>query len=317
MTGKKVKVHPEDKKYFNLMKLLISSLSMRMCNYAYFNIVPNGFILSNSTKPAMNKGATKTKKGSATITPHDRLLEYCDSDLTLHFVELKDPAFLNKFKTMLGIPNNDEVWCSPVTNVNSIVRLDNLHNLTLTPGFGESKLLSQTGVPYSELTKKNVSAFPVKSFQVAKTLYDWWIGVDSTDKDEFKTKTQHVSFPLDPNKFNIVDRGYSIKFDLDNLVDNDGSSMFTNSISNLNIECIDGIDAVSVKEFIKKVQETPYTLDMLIWAFADTYILYMTRFENDVVRVRTLRPNILLIPLTADTPIIHKDLLNMENINGL
>lgn len=302
---KKKRVHSLDKRFLTIEKLLFSSLSMRACAYAYFNIIPNGCILSNSTKPPT---------AGQPISYHDRLIEYSVSDLTLHFIEIKDPDFLPRFKKICGIPDKG-IWCAHVGNITRQMSQTHLDNLVLTPYYGGAKLLSPRGVADNQLDSSYLGVFPVKVYHVCRNLLEWWKGMQFTATEEFAATTPHAIMPIDITT-PIVDRGYHLNFDLDILKRQDGTPVFRNKVNHMRFEAIDGIDGVSFKEFLKRVSTDPFTFDLMVWSISDTYVLHMTIFENDLVKVKTLRPNVVLIPLDAGTPTTNRDLLNFsEKLN--
>lgn len=297
----KKKLHPADKRFIELAKLLFSSLSGRICAYAFFNVIEDGFILSNSTNPP---------KGKSAPSYHDRLTEYSVSELALHFVKVKDPDFLLRLRKICGIPEKG-YWCLFACNAVSMIGLKDLDNLVLTPGDNGMVLMSPRGVPLNALNKRNIVGAPVTSFHVIKNLLEWWLGVQHVDSDEFRENMVHAVLPISEDTI-VVDRGYSIPFRLDLFKRKDGSLVFKDTVDTMKIEAIEGVDGVSLREFVRRVANRPYTYEMLLWVLHDTYILHMTRFENDVVEVRTFRPNVALIPLDKNVPIINKDLLRFS-----
>ena len=292
----KKKLHPADKRFIELTKLLFGSMSGRSCAYAFFNVIEDGFILSNSTSPQ-----------TGSITYHDRLTEYSVSELSLHFVKVKDPDYLPRLRKICGVPEKG-IWCLFALNALRMIGQKDLDNLVLTPAGRGALYMSSRGVPLNALDKKYVIGAPVTSFHVIKNLVDWWNGVQYVETDEFKNTVVQSCIDISPDTV-VVDRGYSLPFDLDIFRHPDGSRVFVGTLDKMKVESIDGIDGVSIKEFIKRVANQPYTFKLLLWVLKDTYILHMTKFENDVVEIRTFRPNVVLVPLSDGVPITNRDLL--------
>ena len=300
------KLHPADKKFIDISKLLFSSLSMRTCVYAYFNVIDNGFILANSTKPPI-------AKKNAVL--HDRLTEFADSDLTLHFVELKDKEYWDRLRKLCGVPERG-VWCLLAANALKQITTVPLEKLTIVKGSSSGiSYLASSGTALNTLSPKvHGVGISVTDFHVLSNLYKSKDELLFTESEEFK-QCPHASVTL-PVMLDTLDREYTIDFELANLKRPDGSQVFLKKHRNIHLEAIDGIDGVSYREFIKKIANKDYTYEVNVWVTDDSYLSRMFCFENEWVRVRTLRPNVILIPLDSDIPLSDRNLLNvLEDTN--
>ena len=71
----------------------------------------------------------------------------------------------------------------------------------------------------------------------------------------------------------------------------------------------EGLTIPSYKQFLSKVK-SPYTLSAYFWTDDGSSVQAMYQYTDDFVTVRSIRPNVRLIPLRLDIE-LDKNLLNL------
>lgn len=275
----------EEKAFVETAKRIFSSLSARACPYAYFNVRPNGLIISNSTSPTPND------------VHGDRLMDYKVGELGLHFVEVKDAAFLERMRNFLQLPS-DACYCVLGPKVVSILNkfhIKELHVVTTTDK--QIYLLPKTS---KKLTKDAWVAGPVTDFHVLSALHYWNDFANEIGSPGLESRCHYVRLTL-PKYLRVTNRVYFFHFDA-SLFEEDGVPVLHDKNTNIELMGVDGVSTVSRLEYIGKWDEE-YTLELYAWLVAKSYFLTATLYEDSLVRVISTRPNIATILLPASTKV--------------
>ena len=284
-----------EKKFIDDVKLYFGSISGRMAQWGYFNVDPQAVLLSNSSS------------GGKGIEHGDRLMNFCVSELGLHVVYFKDQEFIQKYRRLLNLPTQGyyAVNLNAVTSLLSKYKLNALESFVDERGF--TILINKGNRQY---TSKNIVAFPVLNFHVQVELYKWLNYTKEVGTPQHRLENPHLEIDLDPN-ITTVGRIFFVPFSLDSFRDKDNQPIFHDVITNMKIMGVDGLSCVSLKEFVKKLSDQPFTLKMYLWAVRGQFVLSMTTFENSIVKVDSIRPNILAVPIWNKTVFDNKDVLSI------
>ena len=97
---------------------------------------------------------------------------------------------------------------------------------------------------------------------------------------------------------------YTYKLNIHNFINKDTTrnNLFDNYQEYITLFLFDGIDVVSLREYVKKLKIS-YTLQLIAWV-ENEYIKYMMYFEDDHISVKTFRPHIYIFPLLNLTKIL-------------
>lgn len=271
-----------EKIFLEKFKLYFSSLSSRMSQYAYFNVAENTIILSNST--------------SGTSTDHgDRLMDFSVPELGLHLMEFKDTEFFNQIVNALQIPR-DRVFCIHVLNVLSLLGKHKLDEFNFFFNeYGDWIMQTENRKTYE---KKNVIGFPVINFHLLKELHRWYLYLKDVSSDDHMSKYPYTFTDVDVEKIDVKAKTFFLDVDSSVFKDKEGKDIFVNVRPNVRVLCFDGLSCVSISEFIKKVIKKEFTFKLYSWVINNSYVLSMTLYEDDIVAVRSIRPNVLAIPVS-------------------
>ena len=276
----KPKQDPEEKQFVQQCKLLFSSLSSRATQFAYFNVAKNTIILANSTTPDAEEHG-------------DRFMDYSVGELSLHILECKDQEFYQKLVNFLGVPDG-VYFCVHIVNFLSLLgkfAMKELDRFIDTQGY--TIIVNKGRTTYD---KKNIIGWQLINFHVIKEIYQWHQSIMYIGSEEHKQQVSYLQFPVDTQPV-IVGRVFFIDLHVDLYRDKNNVPVFRDMNPTVKLLCLDGLTVPSLKEFIKKVSDKPFTFELFTWVVDNSYILSMTLFENEMVRVRTIRPNILAIPV--------------------
>ena len=285
-----------DREFTLKAKFIFGSTTGRIAPYAYFGVAPNLVILSNSTSPPPNKDHG------------DRIMSYSVGELGMHFIEFKDEDFLTQFKALLQIPDGI-IWCGHVVNVISLLGKYKVKELQLTINDVGEYLLHKKGS--TKIDKKNIVGFAIENFHVVSELFHWYKYVYSVGTPEHKKQYPWVEIPVETDPV-MVGRVYFTEIDTDWFKHADGTPVFTGVRPKMQVMNIDGLSAVSLKECVKKLHGQEYSLTRYLWAVQNAYVLSVTRFENDMVVVRSIRPNVLSTPVSDSVGIAEKSVYAQE-----
>jgi DNA-dependent RNA polymerase auxiliary subunit epsilon len=248
-------------KLFDTFKYYLSSLTARKCPFYFFGIEKDTIIATNGN----------------IIKKNNLLLEYCSPDLSIHRISFKNDFYHLLIKTF-GIPT-DKIFrlftkplCSFLTRiVNDVKKLskDNKHIEFKTHIDNENNFI----ITYNNET------------EVIGDIFDNYIATLSLIK------------VIDYVKALMKDNINEIKI-----------SNFKENISYLHVDIngikvkitlFDGLDNVSVKEFVKK-QEGVYTFNVCYWFLDNNRVEFITKFDNEILSVESFKPHFRIFSLDKD-----------------
>lgn len=285
----------EEKEFVEKCKFYFGSISARGISFAYFNIDTDLVILCNSTSQPPNP------------LHGDRLMDYSVSELSFHFMHFKDREFLDKFCKFLQIPDG-VYYCVNVILILSIFSNFKLSDLEVYENEYSDKVLINKG--RKTYDKKNVVGFYIYNFHVINELFKWYKYVSEIGTEEHKLSHPHIVRSM-ADKIDLHGRIYFTNINTDDFKDSHGQVVFRNVQPTVKILNLDGLSTVSIKQFINKMK-TPYTFYQYLWVVQHTYILSMTTFENDVVKIDSIRPNLMTIPIPSHIKISAINTTNLE-----
>lgn len=288
-----------EKVFMNTLRNYLGSISARSCQYAYFNVAPNTIVLSNTTSPPPND-----EHG-------DRLMDFSVGELGIHIIEFKDPDFVVKLKQFLKI-NDTDYYVIHIVNLISILNKFKLTALDVFENeIGEKVVINHGRKTYD---KKNIVGSRVHNFHVVREIYNWYLKITEIGSTAHQQTCPWVEIPMNTQIF-IHGRVYTIPIDTDAFKHLDGTPVFSHVNPKLNILGLDGLTSVSIQEFIKKLQPDTFTFTNYFWVVGEHYVLSMTKFEDNIVKVRSSRPNILSIPIPDNVKIEGRDIIHFEEIS--
>lgn len=277
---KKTPLSPEDKHFINTLTLLFSSLSARACGYAYFNVDKNVIILSNSTS-------------SKTDEHGDRFINYSVPTLALHVIRLKDEKIEQRLRSFLKMPDYG-YYCVNVLNLIGCLKKNNIGDLvSFTNEYGETIVSKVTRKTYDA---NEIVGWPVDNYHVIRELHSYYHQMEAIGTTEHRATTPHLLREMEEASI-VTSRIFLTQMKMQDFRRTDGEVVFPEHIAEINVLGWDGLSAVAFKEFLKKVNNKPYTFMLYAWTVSDAYILSMTIFDNEWVNIRSMRPNILAIPI--------------------
>ena len=290
---KALKKDDPERQFLDKLKLYFSSLTARSTQYAYFNLDDNLVVLCNSTS------------GTPNDVHGDKIMEYAVGELTFHFVYFKDTQFFNELRSFLKVPEG-LVYCVQILNVISL--LNKAEKRSKIDIF-TNEVGDQIGVLHGNktYTKKNIFGYVVTSFHIVSALMQWCRVVGEIGSQAHRDKYPHLDIELDPN-IPLTGRVFTLPVSTMDFKHSDGSLVFKDVMPQMRVLGLDGLTSVSLREFVRRIKKQPYTLQLYLWSVDDSYVLHMTTFENDMVSVKTFRPNILA------TPISNKILLDTKSV---
>lgn len=285
-----------EKEFLNKFRLFFSSLTARSTQYAYFNIAKNTIVLCNSTSPPPN------------LTHGDKIMQYGIGELTYHFVEFKDIEFFNEVYRFLQIPK-ETVYCIHILNVVSILNKLARKELNVFDNeYGEKVLLSKGRKTYD---KKNVVGMPIYNFHITSMLSQWYGKVLTIGTLEHQKQFPFVEMPVDPD-VKLTGRVFFIPVNTALFTDSAGQPVFKDSRPEMKILGLDGLSCASIKEFYRKIMSQPHRFIFYFWAVDNSYVSTMSIFENETAIVRSIRPNVLAIPISKTTVMEINNLLELS-----
>lgn len=286
-------IDAEEKKFKNLCKLYFCSISGRAANYAYFNFFPNGVILCNSTSPKPNK------------IYGDRVVSFMISDLFMHFVTFKDTNFYEKIKQLFGITTDELIYfnickffnlITPVPLTNVRIERDKIDDLYF---------VNKKGGKNSWI---NVGAIEHDCHM--RIMLKYWVEyVKCITSPTFFTENPSIILEGLPGN-NEYKRVYLENIDTNLFKHQDGTPVFPQEMNLIRPICADGVNSVSFIYFIKKFPTDSFKYRRYYWTENDYCIKGMTTFENEMVTVVSILPNMHAMPLSKKFPVTHNNLLN-------
>ena len=264
-----------DKEFAKLLKKYLVDVSARTMSDAYFNIADNTVVLCNSSS---NKAGTMFG---------DRLTSFCVGELSFHIVKFIDPTFLNVFKEVFKIPS-DYIYAINVSKLSAITNKVELADLDITMLNGILDVVPK-GTEYS--SDKHDVGRCIYDFHILDMLNQWYNYINNLGTAEHRTKYPHVF------KEFIYERpakqDYILKVDLTEF--GDALAAYRDTI---NYIVHDGLSTPSIRSFVPAKSK----LYEYIWSENDS-IFIMFGYSDEVVTIRSIRPNVRAIPIPKLTNI--------------
>ena len=244
-----------DLNFYKDMKIYISSLTKRRCNYWFFNLYGSDVIIATN-------GNTIERKNNT-------LVEYCSPDLSFHCIRFKEPSKVIALKQELLIPNDKVIridiraLCAAMNKVkeDAVVTYRWVDGNLFLDINNEVLLIGDIYTNY--IANTNIYNLTQEMEQMSEKYKDYEKVVKSLESIKFDNNFLHLNLEIGENKFKNV--------------------------------LMDGIDTVSMKEFVKKVA-IPYRHELIYW-IVDTRVEFITEFETDDVKIQSFRPNFRLFLL--------------------
>lgn len=316
---KKPTISKEERLTVEKFKLILSSLTARSCQYAYIFPNSNKFIMANSTTP---RAPNELKKDL--IIDHefhgDRMMNFMDGDLGVHLVEVWDPLFMKILRGLLGLDTMDItckvrskifkdhsftinpincVWGVICSNFLSVISKYPLADLHLEFEVGMYGDIYTYLVPNGQRhDKKHLVTFNLINYHYEQLLYQYLERLPNLWEEVSSGKYPYIKQEIELKPI-LVGKSYKDKINFHEFKYPDGRRVFENCKDFHNVLHIDGLDTVSLKEFVKRILEEDFELDRYYWVAENHRVSCITRFRNTVVQVLSTRPNIQLTPIPS------------------
>ena len=162
--------------------------------------------------------------------------------------------------------------------------------------------MTPNGVKYDPL--KHLIGIQIEDFHVLSQLLLWYNYVMQIGDDKHRSVYNHNSVDILP----LVSKNDQVYRML--LSPSDFTEPCVGLFTNVNMYSImfEGLTIPSYKQFLSKVK-SPYTLSAYFWTDDGSSVQAMYQYTDDFVTVRSIRPNVRLIPLRLDIE-LDKNLLN-------
>jgi len=249
-----------NKPFLELCKRSFASLTSRKAPFLYLNIVENNdtFILGN-------------------LKPED-FVKYCDATFGVHFLKFKnneDMVEIKKLFTYFNLLNKGPY----VVNITKIISLLNAYKGDYTE---IHFTCDENGIICLDDESKTILAYPIVIYQAIRLLQMLY---EQYGNDTICTFTNCIDKDIN------IDNISKNRFHSKDYVDKDNKAVFdtTNKQYEFNIGLIDGVDIVSVKDFLKKTIST-YICKLRTWV-RDKCIEYCTVYEDESISVLSIRPH--------------------------
>lgn len=272
-------------------------IGCRRTHYAYFNVLgPDVVLLSNSST---------NKKGAL---HGDRFMNYGVSELSMHVLKFHDVEFLNQVKTSFHVPETG-VYCIQFTKLASIINKTPLSELeTNIDPVTNGRIIKPKTEIYSPL--KHLIGVYVDNFHVISVAKECCSFALKSDTCEGISRYPYISKEIEPEMLR-TEVVYPVKIDISNITDKNNNRVFNHHVDFITALVYDGLTVPSTKQFINKINNQPYKLTVCYWTPDSNSLYSMYKFENSVVSVYSIRPNVRYIPLTSDIN-IDKTISNFE-----
>ena len=272
-------------------RLYLSGISGRRMNYAYFNIADDVIILSNSST------------GRKGLAHGDRLTNHAVGELSFHIMKFKDGGqFIKSMKQLLHIP--DGVWYG--VHIPRLMALWNnfkLEQIKVSSDIeGKYIFMIPEGVKYDQL--KHLVGLRIEDFHVLSQLFAWCNYAEQIGNEQHRNVYEHNSIDILP-LIKRDDAAYRILLKSEDFLE-PCKGLFANI--NMYSLMFDGLSMPSYKQFLSKVG-VPYSLSSYFWTDDGSSIQAMYEYIDELVTVRSIRPNVRLIPLQLNIE-LDKNLLN-------
>ena len=253
-----------DKEFTKCIKRYLADISNRTMQDAYFNLLPDTIVICNSSS---NKAGTAFG---------DRLTNFAVGELSLHLIKFKNTEYLDIFKQVFKIPAYgvyaiNAVKLVTLTNKTSI---DKLQATGATVDVYNERILDRYAIGES-----------VTAFHVLDVLRTWCNYILTLNEEDHRNKFPYVLSECSYSKSCLAN--YVLKIDLTEFGD-----VLKNYHENLNYIMHDGLSTPSRKSFVLNTGK----LYRYSWLEANS-IFNMYIYDDDVVHVRTIRPNVRVMPI--------------------
>lgn len=326
---KKPTISKEERLSVEKFKLIFSSLTARSCQYAYVFPNSNQFIMANSTT---TRALNELKKDL--IIDHefhgDRMMNFMDGDLGVHLVEVWDPLFMKLLRGLLGLDMMDitakvrskifndhtfttnpinSVWGVVCSNFLSVISKNPCKDLHLEFDVGTYGDIYIYLVPNgSHKDKKYLVSFNLINYHYEQLLYQYLERLPKVWEEVSSGKYPYIKQEIEIKPV-LVGKSYKDKINFHDFKYPDGKQVYENCKTFHNVLHIDGLDTVSLKEFIKRILEQEFEFDQYYWVAENHRVSWITRFRNTVVQVLSTRPNIQLTPIPSGIELVSPEKL--------
>lgn len=290
-----MKLAVDEKLFVAKVKLYFSGVSSRIMHYGYFNVAENTVVLCNSST------------GRAGTAHGDRLMSYGAGELSFHILKFKDTEFFNKFREVFQVPQHD-FYCIHFTRLNAVLGKCHLADLEIINNpHDHTVVIKPKKEAYSPI--KHLIGLYIDNFHVRSMIEYWYQQSQIIGTPEHQTKYPHYSCDFNRNP-ELYKNAYIVDVDVSKFVNPKNQLIFDNHYPQLKLICYDGLSAPGIKSFISK-QTEPYTYTAYYWVEYNRCVYSMFDFDNDVVNIKSLRPNVLAFPVNKQTK-IDTSLTNFE-----
>lgn len=273
-----------DKEFTKCIKRYLADISNRTMQDAYFNLLPDTIVICNSSS---NKAGTAFG---------DRLTNFAVGELSLHLIKFKNTEFLDIFKQVFKIPAYgvyaiNAVKLVTLTNKTSIDKLHVFMNnnvLSVVPDdiFGEyDEEPTLDCLTDERILDRYAIGKSVTDFHVLDVLTTWCNYILTLNEEDHRNKFPYVLSECSYSKSCLAN--YVLKIDLTEFGD-----VLKNYHETLNYIMHDGLSTPSRKSFVLNTGK----LYRYSWLEANS-IFNMYIYDDDVVHVRTIRPNVRVMPI--------------------
>lgn len=266
-----------DQIFVETCQTVFGAMTGRSTSCAYFNIIPGVVALSNSS--------TDSKVESR----GNRIMDFSVGELSFHFVTMKSAEFLARLIQLVNIPN--QPFCLNV--------LDLIALLKKQPKLEKLKVFIKPNLD-RYLGETEASAVLIgyveENFHIVENIFKWYNYTQQIGTPQHQNKYPWIETELDPKTIKLNGKIYIADINTD-VFQKNGEPAFKDVKNIIRIVSVDGLSSVSIKTFVSKLT-TPYTFKRYSWAEDSNFISSMTFFENELVSVKSIRPNILAVPIS-------------------
>jgi hypothetical protein len=271
-----------EKKLIENMKTYLASISARGLQYAYFNIAQDTVILSNSSsnRPGARHG--------------DRLTAYRSGELALQVIKFKSKELFTDICTTLKIPK-DGIYMVNTSRLNALLGKSSLSELDIHLNEGHELIMIPKGETYDD--KKHLIGMSIIDFHIRAVLIKLYQESQVVGTSEHRSKYPHCLEAME-SEYTLYGNAYVTYVNTHNFKAADGSLLFEQCYPKIQLISYDGLSAPSFKSFLKKLRK-PYKLISYFWVENEHYIRTFNYYEDDTVRVKCLRPYLILSPVST------------------
>jgi hypothetical protein len=268
-SNKNPKEHVERGK---IIKQYFSSLTARKTSLMYVGILKNNQIILANLDP-------------------DKMVRYCEASLSLHILSIKKKhiqKYVKEIIDYLGIPSGPYVIC-----INDYISY--LNKIKFDLNVPSTIKSNDSGIYYytADNDKKKVLAYPIVMYSVVSFLTNISDNIDNILK-YINDEEDLIVY----NRINLLDKNngtgvFKVQIHLDSFKDKDGNNTFdVKGKKTIDINMFDGLETISVKEFIKKFKEENSSLDLIACSLKGTSCIeYISVYEDNNIMAISTRPH--------------------------